>query len=222
MTRKIGLIPGTGKQSQGLALRLSKAGYNVMIGSRTKEKAERVASELNEKLQNENFLGGTYEEVAESSNLIFLVVPYGSLTETIEKIKPYLKAGTIIVDVIVPLIFESGYACCLNEVPCGSVSEYIKSLVPADVAVVGAFKTISASILNRIEIPLEVDLFMTSDNIEAKKELKEIFSKINGLRVLDAGLLLFSRTAEQMTAFVININKLNKLHHASFKLVSSK
>lgn len=222
MTRKIGLIPGTGKQSQGLALRLSKAGYSVMVGSRSKEKAERVASELNEKLQIENFIGGTYEEVAENSNLIFLVVPYSSLTETIEKIKPKLKGGTIIVDVIVPLIFESGYACCLNEVPCGSVSEYIKSLVPEDVTVVGAFKTISASILNKIEKPLDVDLFMTSDNTEAKSELKDIFSKIDGLRILDAGLLMFSRTAEQMTAFVININKLNKLHHASFKLVSSK
>ncbi|HUU79159.1 MAG TPA: NADPH-dependent F420 reductase [candidate division Zixibacteria bacterium] len=222
MTRKIGLIPGTGKQSQGLALRLSKAGYNVMVGSRTKEKAERVAGELKEKLHKDNFIGGTYEEVARNSNLIFLVVPYGSLIETIEKIKPNLKPGTIIVDVIVPLVFESGYANCLNEIPCGSVSEYIKSLVSDDIIVVGAFKTISASILNRIEKPLKVDLFMTSDNIEAKKELKEIFLKIDGLRVLDAGLLKFSKTAEQMTAFVININRLNKLHHASFKLVSSK
>ncbi|MFW9924807.1 MAG: NAD(P)-binding domain-containing protein, partial [Candidatus Thorarchaeota archaeon] len=43
MIRKIGLIPGTGKQSKGIALRLGQAGYNVMIGSRSAEKACIVA-----------------------------------------------------------------------------------------------------------------------------------------------------------------------------------
>ena len=222
MTRKIGLIPGTGKQSQGLALRLGKLGYNIMIGSRNKEKAERVAEDLKKITPEINYNGGSYEEVAEKSDLIFLVVPYDSLLITIEKIKPKLKSGTIIVDVIVPLVFEKGFACCLNEVPCGSVSEYIQSMVPEDITVVGGFKTVSASKLTAIDKPLDIDLFLTSDNKEAKEELKEIFSKIEGLRVLDAGSLMFSRTTEQMTAFVININKLNKLKHASFKLVSSK
>lgn len=222
MTRKIGLIPGTGKQSQGIALRLGKLGFNIMIGSRNKEKAERVAEELKQISATVNFIGGTYEEVAENSNLIFLVVPYDSLLINLEKIIPKLQAGTIIIDVIVPLVFKRGYACCLEDVPCGSVSEYIQSLVPENVSVVGGFKTVSASKLTAIDKPLDIDLFLTSDKKEVKEELKEIFSKIEGLRVLDAGALMFSRTTEQMTAFVININKLNKLKHASFKLVSSK
>ncbi len=224
--KKIGMIPGTGKQSQGIALRLGQIGYKIMIGSRSKEKAETISNELNKKLSVNNFYGDENKEVVKQCDILFFVVPPEYICNTIKDLSPYLKSNAIIVDVIVPLTFEAGLAYC-NEEMCmegfeyQSVSEYIQAAVPEGVKVVGAFKTISAAKLNKLDHPLDVDVFLTSNSQEAKEELKEIIEKIDGLRVLDAGPLAFSRTTEQMTAFVINLNKLNKLKHASFRIIST-
>lgn len=220
MTRKIGLIPGTGKQSMGIALRLGQGGYNVLIGSRSKEKAEAVASELNTLLHGSYFSGHENTTVAEQCDLIFIVIPFEHLKETLDLLSPKFKPGTILVDVTVPLTFNQGYASCKKIPPFESASEYIESLISKEINVVGGFKTISASKLNSIEKPINVDVFLTGNNKEAKNELKDILGKIVGLTILDAGPLESSRTTERMTAFVINLNKLNKLKHASFKVIS--
>ncbi len=224
--KKIGMIPGTGKQSQGIALRLTQAGYKVMIGSRSKEKAETIAEELNAKLSVSSFYGDENKEVVKQCDILFFVVPPEYIQNTVKDLGPHVKSNAIIVDVIVPLTFQAGLAyctedMCMDEFDYPSVSEYIQVTVPDGVIVVGAFKTISAAKLNKLNHPLDVDVFLTSNSDEAKSELKEIISKIEGLRVLDAGPLAFSRTTEQMTAFVININKLNKLKHASFRVIST-
>ncbi len=224
--KKIGMIPGTGKQSKGIALRLAQVGYKIMIGSRSAEKAKTIAEELNAKLSVNSFYGDENKEVVKQCDILFFVVPPEHICSTLEDLGYDIKADAIIVDVIVPLAFKAGLAycsesMCLEQFDYPSVSEYIQASVPEGVTVVGAFKTISAAKLNRLNHPLDVDVFLTSDKQEAKDVLKEILSKIEGLRVLDAGTLAFSRTTEQMTAFVININKLNKLKHASFRVISA-
>lgn len=221
MNRKIGLIPGTGKQSKGIALRLGLAGYEVMLGSRTLEKAEKSAEELNKILQSTHFTCGSNVDVVKKCNLIFFVIPYQYIENTLSDLKNHFQEKTILVDVIVPLKFDGGYATCDKKIERNSISEVLQTMLPEKVSIVGGFKTISASILNNIEKPLSVDVFLTSDDEEAKKELQKILVKIEGLRVLDAGPLQFSHTTEQMTAFVINLNRLNKLHHASYKMISS-
>ncbi|HAA92213.1 MAG TPA: NADPH-dependent F420 reductase, partial [Rhodospirillaceae bacterium] len=45
----IAIIGGTGDLGSGLGLRWAKAGYPVIIGSRSKENGERAATELAEK-----------------------------------------------------------------------------------------------------------------------------------------------------------------------------
>lgn len=222
MERTIGLIPGTGKQSQGIAKRLGLAGYKVMIGSRTKEKAERIATELNEKLSLTTFHGDENLEVVKQCDILFLVLPYEYLYDSLQEFMPHFKPNAIIVDVIVPLTFKAGNATCLDDVPEKSVSEYIQSLVPEGVSVVGGFKTISASKLNKIDSPMNVDVFLSANNQEAKEIITEMITKIDGLTVLDSGPLMYSRTTELMTAFVINLNKRNKLKHASFRIISDK
>lgn len=225
LDRKIGMIPGTGKQSQGIALRLAQAGFNIVIGSRSEDKAKRIAEELNNKLSTNQFVGFDNKEVVKQCNILFFVVPPEHLIETLDDLVNDMKPNTILVDVIVPLSFKTGLAYCADgicteETAYPSVSECIEAKVPKGVSVVGAFKTISAAKLNGLNHPLDVDVFLTSNDDDAKNELKEILGRINGLRVLDAGPIAFSRTTEQMTALVINLNKLNTLKHASFRVIS--
>jgi NADPH-dependent F420 reductase len=218
----IGLIPGTGKQSKGIALRLGLAGFNVLIGSRKEEKAVNVAKELNEQINKQRFQGFGNEAVVEKSDIIFLVVPPEHLESTLLGLNPHFKKKTILVDVNVPLRFEEGICYCEEYEQHKSISEYIQANVPENVSVIGAFKTVSAAKLSNLSYPMDIDVFLTSNDTEAKQVLKNILNKIEGLRVLDAGPLLFSRATEQMTALVININKLNKLKHASFKVMTTR
>ncbi|NHJ39855.1 MAG: NADPH-dependent F420 reductase [Asgard group archaeon] len=223
MVKKIiGMVPGTGKQSSGIALRLGLAGFDVLIGSRSKEKALKIAEELNKQIGKNCFQGFTNEEIASISDIIFLVIPPEYLENTLMNLKPFFRKNIMIVDVNVPLKFEEGICYFMEDERYKSASELIQANVPESVTVVGAFKTISAAKLNNLKYPLDVDVFLTSNNEEAKETLKGILAKINGLRVLNAGPLIFSRTIEQMTALVININKLNKLKHASFKIMTTQ
>jgi NADPH-dependent F420 reductase len=218
----IGLVPGTGKQSKGIALRLGKAGFNVLIGSRKEEKAKKIAAELNDMIGKDCYQGFSNEQIVKKSDIVFLVVPPEYLENTLMTLNPFFKKRAIIVDVNVPLKFEEGICYYIEDENYKSASELIQAKVPEFVSVVGAFKTISAAKLNNLSRPLDVDVFLTSDNEEAINTLIEILSKIEGLRVLNAGPLIFSRTTEQMTALVININKLNKLKHASFKVMTAR
>ena len=42
---KISIVGGTGKEGRGIAVRWAKAGHTVIIGSRSKERAEERAAE---------------------------------------------------------------------------------------------------------------------------------------------------------------------------------
>ena len=53
----IAVLGGTGKEGKGLAYRWAKAGYIVIIGSRTSEKAENAAKDLNVMLGKELVVG---------------------------------------------------------------------------------------------------------------------------------------------------------------------
>ena len=49
----IAVLGGTGKEGKGLAYRWAKAGYQILIGSRSSEKAVTAASEIIELLEGE-------------------------------------------------------------------------------------------------------------------------------------------------------------------------
>ena len=102
--RTIGLIGGTGKEGKGLAYRWAKAGYKIIIGSRSAEKAQLAAAELGKLLPEQAAVTGrTNSEAAMDSDIVVITVPYAAHSETLRGLKPYLS-GKILVDVTVPLV----------------------------------------------------------------------------------------------------------------------
>src|SRR3970282_2393905 len=97
----LGLIGGTGKEAKGLAYRWARAGYNVIIGSRTKEKAEAAAQELNGRLGGEQVRGMLNPDAAWACDIAILTVPYEAHTATLESVREMLT-GEVLVDVTVP------------------------------------------------------------------------------------------------------------------------
>ena len=55
--RTIAVIGGTGKEGSGLALRWAHAGHQVLIGSRSAERARETAAEINAQLSTERAHG---------------------------------------------------------------------------------------------------------------------------------------------------------------------
>ena len=100
----IAVLGGTGKEGKGLAYRWAKAGYMVLIGSRSSERAVTAASEIMELLEGSSSLVGTSNlEAAKLADIVVLTVPYAAHRETLESVKDVLK-GKLLIDVTVPLV----------------------------------------------------------------------------------------------------------------------
>ncbi|MCB0119449.1 MAG: NAD(P)-binding domain-containing protein, partial [Anaerolineales bacterium] len=100
----IAVLGGTGKEGKGLAYRWARAGYHVLIGSRTEEKAVAAAKEVSDMLgEGVSVMGMDNSQAAKDANIIVLTVPYSAHRTTLESVKDDLK-GKILVDVTVPLV----------------------------------------------------------------------------------------------------------------------
>ncbi len=100
----VAVLGGTGKEGKGLAYRWARAGYRVLIGSRSAEKAIAAADEITGMLGEGTLVKGLGNlEAAREANIAVLTVPYAAHRDTLEMIKEELK-GKILVDVTVPLV----------------------------------------------------------------------------------------------------------------------
>lgn len=100
----IAVIGGTGAEGSGLVVRWAAAGYPVVIGSRSQEKAQAVAAELSALLPagSATVRGETNAEAAAAANIVVLSVPYTSQAETAAQIAE-ASQGKLVITVVVPL-----------------------------------------------------------------------------------------------------------------------
>src|SRR4026209_3061127 len=95
----IAVLGATGKEGKGLAYRWAKAGYRVLIGSRSSERAVTTASEIMELLEGSSSVVGTTNlEAAQQADIVVVTVPYSAHRETLESVKDVLK-GKLLIDV---------------------------------------------------------------------------------------------------------------------------
>ena len=222
MAKIIGMIGGTGPQGQGLALRWGMAGESVIMGSRQQEKADRISAEVNEKLGEDLVIPRTNENCVKESDIILCTTPFDYIVKTITPFIEYFTADHIIVDVTVPLKpFEKGKMVdVLLELEHNSLSasELLRKVIPKDVPLVGAFKTLSNATLQDIDrLPvLNQDVFIFGRDKEAKHIVKEKAALIKNLRPVDSGGTLSARHVERFTAFLIGLNRRYKTHDCGF------
>ncbi len=85
---------------------------------------------------------------------MFLAVPFDGLGELLGSLRGHLRPGTLVVDLVVPLTFE-GDSPVVVSIPEGSATEFVRAHLQAEVHVAGAFKTIPASALGKLDAPLD-------------------------------------------------------------------
>ena len=212
----IGIIGGTGKEGQGIALRLAAAGYRVKVGSRYLTKARGVAALLGDR-------GGVPVEadsnaaVVGASEVNVLTVPFRHAASTIDGLLDAFVPGSLLIDVTVPVSFAAGSVQYL-DVPQGSAAQLIREHLPDEVGLAAALKTLPAHRLGRLEVALDCDTFICGDSDDSRRRAMEIFRNLPGLQPVDVGDLHVAGTLERMTVLLININRRYKIHEGRFRV----
>lgn len=209
MPGAIGILGGTGQLGSGLALRLGQAGYKIIIGSRSKENAQKAVEKLKTGHPGLNFdLTGTDNiSAAGEAGLVFLTVHYEHLVDLLAQIKSE-TAGKIVVSTINPLTFAGGKAGLL-PVEANSVAEFIQQNLP-EARVTAAFNTISAALLSDPSKPLDEDILVAGDDKAARAEVVGLVNAITGLKGVEAGPLRMAKVLEEMILLIISLNRLHK------------
>jgi NADPH-dependent F420 reductase len=210
----IAVLGGTGKEGKGLAYRWARAGYRVLIGSRTAEKAVAAANEIEEMLGTGIFIKGMNNlEAAQEADIAVLTVPYAAHRDTLESIKAELK-GKILVDVTVPLVPPK--VATVQMPSAGSAAQEAKQIVGDDVQVCAAFQNIGYDhLLDNSGV--ECDVLVTGTSKESRAETIKLVEAA-GLRGWDAGPIENSVVVEGMTSILIGINKKYGSTHAGIKI----
>jgi 8-hydroxy-5-deazaflavin:NADPH oxidoreductase len=210
----IAVLGGTGKEGKGLAYRWAKAGYKVLIGSRTPEKAVKAASEIMEMLEGRSsVVGASNLEVAQSADIAVLTVPYAAHRETLEGVKDALK-GKLLIDVTVPLVPPK--VTKVQMPPEGSAAQEAKAILGEDVQVVAAFQNISHEHL-LTDKDVECDVLVSGSSKEARNEALTLVEAA-GMTGWDAGPIENSVVVEGLTCVLININKRYGSTHAGIRI----
>jgi NADPH-dependent F420 reductase len=209
----LSILGGTGNEGQGLAYRWAKAGYHVIIGSRTPEKAERVAAEVNQKLDQEAIEGKGNEEAAQLCDIAVLTVPYSAHRATVEGLRAPLQ-GKVLVDVTVPITPPDVTVPDLP--PEGSACQEAQAILGENVQVVGAFQNISHVHLQKDE-PISCDVLVCGNSESARKQVLHLVTAA-GLVGWDAGDLRNASTIEGLTPILLGINKRHNLRSAGIRI----
>jgi len=210
----IAVLGGTGKEGKGLAYRWAKAGYGVLIGSRSSERAVTAASEIMELLEGStSVVGMSNLEAAQQANIVVLTVPYAAHRDTLESVKDALK-GKILIDVTAPLVPPK--LTRVQMPPAGSAAQEAKEIVGEGVEVVAAFQSISHEHLLDDE-DIECDVLVTGTSKDARTEALTLVEAA-GLTGWDAGPIENSVVVEGLASVLININKQYGSKHSGIKI----
>ena len=200
----IGFIGGTGPEGKGLAYRFALAGHEVLIGSRSPDRAEAAAREVAERVPDASVRGGENANVAREAELIVLTVPFDAQAGTLPALREPLD-GKVVVSTAVPISFDRGKPSML-AVPEGSAAEQARALLPG-ARIVAAFQNLGAGKLWEGGEPLEQDVIVCADDDEAKRQVMVLAEQIRAIRAVDGGSLASSRFVEGITVLLVGINR---------------
>jgi len=209
----IAVLGGTGKEGKGLAYRWAQAGYRVIIGSRTAEKAKAAAADLNALLGDESVVGLENVDAASRADILVLTVPYSAHASTLEMIRDAAQ-GKILVDVTVPLVPPKVTKAQMP--PAGSAAQEAQSILGEDVNVVAAFQNISHEHLFSDD-PINCDVLVAGKGKDARLEALKLVDAV-GMVGWDAGPIENSMVIEGLTSLLIYINKQNGVKSAGIKI----
>lgn len=204
----IAILGGTGDLGSGLAKRWLAAGYDVVIGSRSAEKAQAFAKELGGKARGNDNIGA-----AKSAEVVIVAVPFASHEATLREVKDAVQ-GKIVVDAAVPLVPPK---VSVVQLPAeGSAAQIAQNLLGEDVRVVSAFHNVGATKLHAGG-RADCDVLVFGNDKEARDVVIALANEVATCGI-DGGVLANSAAAEALTSVLIGINRRYKVAGAGIRI----
>ncbi|MEO6712036.1 MAG: NADPH-dependent F420 reductase [Mycobacteriales bacterium] len=201
--QSLGILGGTGEQGRGLAKRLSRAGHDVILGSRDAARAATAAAELQPSRGRLPITGGSNADAA-SADLVIVAVPYDGHRDLLASLVGEL-AGKIVVDCVNPMTFGPAGPRMI-AVPEGSAAEEAAAVLPKS-TLVSAFHDVSAKKLLGSAASVPTDVLVCGDDRQANEVVCRLAAEIRGMRGIEVGPLALSGVLESLTLVLIGINK---------------
>jgi NADPH-dependent F420 reductase len=204
----IAILGGTGDLGSGLAKRWLAAGYDVVIGSRSAEKAQAFARKLGGRARGDTNIGA-----ARSADVVVVAVPFASHEATLREVKEAVQ-GKIVVDAAVPLVPPK---VSVVQLPAeGSAAQIAQNLLGEGVRVVSAFHNVGAKKLHAGD-RADCDVLVFGNDKEARDIVIALANEVATCGV-DGGVLANSVAAEALTSVLIAINRRYKIPGAGIRI----
>lgn len=214
----VAVLGGTGKEGKGLALRWAVKGHEVIIGSRSAERAQATADEIRAHAGgNANVRGADNVNAAQAASVIVLAVPFSAQTATAEEVAAQL-AGKVLIDVTVPLVPPKVDRV---QLPAGgSAVQALQTKLGSGVKVVSAFQNVSAGHLWELDHVIDCDVLVCGDDADARETAVQL-AEDAGMKAWHAGALANSAAAEALTSVLIAINKRYKIPGSGLRITGT-
>ena len=213
----IAILGGTGDLGTGLAIRWSKAGHKIIIGSRTLEKAQAAVAALQEISPETPAEAMENKDAAAAGNIVVLTVPAEHQISTLDYVKDNLR-GKILIDVTVPLVPPKVGTVQLPEE--GSAGKRAQDFLGEDVMVVTAYQNIAAHLLQQ-DVEIECDVLVCGNKKAARERVIELSAEA-GMTAWHAGPINNSAAAEALTSILIQINRSGIVSHSGIKIIGQE
>ncbi|MVA96226.1 NADPH-dependent F420 reductase [Nitratireductor sp. CAU 1489] len=208
----VAVLGGGGDLGGGLAYRLVRAGYEVVIGSRDAERARSAVEALRQRCANMGQSdvkchGTDNVDAAARGDMVVLAVPYASQRETLDAVATVV-AGKIVVCATVPLMPPK---VARVQLPAGgSAGKEAQDQLGEGVHVVSAFQNVAAAHL-REDGPVDCDVLVTGNSVAARSAVINVAGRC-GIVGHHAGPIDNAAAAEALTSVLIGLNKRYKTH----------
>ena len=201
---EVGILGGTGPAGGGLAARLASVAIGVVIGSRSKERAQEACTRILARWPgHELSLAPADNAVAAGAELVVIATPWEAAAATAASVAPQLE-GQVVVSMANALT-RMGEEFEPLVPPRGSVAAHVQTAVPRSL-VAAAFHHLPARALAQLDNPMEGDVLICSDHPGAYDATARLVELIPELRPLNAGSLSNAAPIEAITAVLLQLN----------------
>jgi NADPH-dependent F420 reductase len=202
----------TGPAGQAVAVQLAGIGIDVIVGSRSEERAADAVAGLLDKWAGRDLrLQPGFNDEAAAAELVVVATPWEGVLATVAASAARLD-GKIVISMANALT-RWGTEMVPLVPPTGSVTAAVARALPR-ARVVGAFHHLPARAWGDLDHPLDADVMVCSDDPMATEEVVALIDRLPGLRGVDCGSLSSALAIEALTPALLEINRRYKTHAA--------
>jgi NADPH-dependent F420 reductase len=195
-----------------VAVQFAGIGVEAVVGSRALDRAEETVAALRGRWPDRDLpLVAAENDAAAGADLVVVATPWDGILATVSSLEDAL-AGKIVISMANALT-RWGKEMIPLLPPTGSVTVAVARALPRS-RVVGAFHHLPAGPWSDLNLHLDADVMVCSDDRDARREVVDLVDRLPGLRGVEVGGLGSALAIEALTPALLEVNRHYKTHAA--------